>query len=74
MPDRICIQVQCNPTYVILTGGSPVGGYYSGTGIQNGIFNTSVGTGTYNVKYFYTDSNGCIGISNNAHDSCSGAG
>ena len=50
----------CNPTYVI-SGGSPVGGYYSGTGIQNGIFNTSVGTGTYNVKYFYTDSNGCIG-------------
>ncbi|MBL0033540.1 MAG: hypothetical protein IPP27_15705 [Bacteroidetes bacterium] len=26
----------CNPTYVI-SGGSPVGGYYSGTGIQNGI-------------------------------------
>ena len=53
---------ECNSNY-ILTGGSPAGGYYSGIGIQNGIFNTSVGSGTYNVKYFYIDGNGCKGSS-----------
>ncbi len=53
----------CNPTYVI-SGGSPVGGYYSGTGIANdGTFNPAVGAGTYTIDYYYTDSNGCSGNS-----------
>ncbi len=44
----------------ILTEGSPAGGTYIGSGINAGIFDaSSVGLGTHDVDYAYTDANGC---------------
>ncbi|RYE25663.1 MAG: T9SS type A sorting domain-containing protein [Sphingobacteriales bacterium] len=40
-----------------LTGGTPAGGTYSGTGVSNGIFNPSVGTQI--ITYTYQDALGC---------------
>ena len=49
-----------NITPVTLTGGSPAGGTYSGTGVSSGQFNPAVsGSGTFNITYSYTDGNGC---------------
>ncbi|MBL0356253.1 MAG: T9SS type A sorting domain-containing protein [Chitinophagaceae bacterium] len=43
-----------------LTGGSPAGGIYSGTGVSNGQFNpATAGVGTQTITYTYTNSNGC---------------
>ena len=42
---------------VVLTGGSPAGGTYSGTGVSAGSFNPA--SGTQNITYTYTDGNGC---------------
>jgi hypothetical protein len=44
---------------VILSGGSPNGGVYSGTSISSNTFNTSIGLGTYPVTYTFTNNNGC---------------
>jgi len=44
---------------VTLTGGSPSGGTYSGTGVTNGMFDPSIGNGTYTITYTYTDNFGC---------------
>ena len=39
-----------------LTGGSPAGGSYSGTGVSNGMFNPAVaGIGTHTITYTYTN-------------------
>ncbi|WP_341908085.1 choice-of-anchor J domain-containing protein [Fluviicola taffensis] len=47
-----------NAAPVALTGGSPVGGTYSGTGVNaSGDFDPSAGTQT--VTYTYTDANNC---------------
>ncbi|WP_430406221.1 choice-of-anchor J domain-containing protein [Fluviicola sp.] len=47
-----------NAAPVALTGGSPVGGTYSGTGVNaSGDFDPSAGTQT--VTYTYTDTNNC---------------
>jgi len=43
-----------------LTGGSPVGGTYSGTGVTAGNFDPST-LGTFTITYDYTDGNGCSG-------------
>ena len=44
-----------------LSGGSPVGGTYSGTGVSAGNFSpATAGTGTHTITYTYTDGNGCI--------------
>jgi hypothetical protein len=52
----ICIDAAPRPVY----GGLPAGGDYSGPGLYNGIFYPdSVGLGTYQIIYQYTDSNGC---------------
>lgn len=61
------INLQCVTTdSVTLTGGSPSGGVYSGTGVSSGVFSpSSVGTGTYAITYSYTDGNNC---SNSASD------
>lgn len=49
-----------NVTPVVLSGGSPAGGTYSGTGVSGGQFNPAVsGSGTFNITYSYTDGNGC---------------
>lgn len=43
-----------------LTGGTPNGGAYSGTGVSGNIFTPSVsGVGTFPITYFYTDGNTC---------------
>ncbi len=43
-----------------LTGGSPAGGVYSGSGVTNGWFDPAVaGLGTHEITYTYTASNGC---------------
>lgn len=43
-----------------LTGGSPAGGTYSGTGVSNNSFNPAVGAGSYPITYSYTDTYGCV--------------
>ncbi|MGB0805727.1 MAG: S8 family serine peptidase [Salibacteraceae bacterium] len=43
-------------TSLLLTGGLPTGGLFSGTGVNNGVFNASVaGLGTHMIYYSYTD-------------------
>ena len=43
-----------------LTGGSPSGGTYSGTGVSGGNFDpAAAGVGTFLITYSYTDGNGC---------------
>ncbi|HEV7232181.1 MAG TPA: PKD domain-containing protein [Bacteroidia bacterium] len=45
---------------VNLTGGTPAGGNYSGTGVNNNSFSPSaVGNGNYTITYMYSDSHGC---------------
>ncbi len=49
-----------------LTGGSPSGGTYSGTGVSNGFFNpATAGLGTKTITYSYTDANGCSNTAQN---------
>lgn len=44
----------------VLTGGWPVGGEYSGTGVSNGVFYPSLaGAGTHIITYTYTNDLGC---------------
>ncbi len=53
---EICIDDAPRPLY----GGIPAGGYYTGPGVTGGIFYPdSVGIGTYNLTYTYTNSYGC---------------
>jgi PKD repeat protein len=50
-----------NPAFV-LSGGSPSGGTYSGTGVVSGSFDPSVsGAGSFPITYSFTDGNGCSG-------------
>ncbi len=43
-----------------LTGGSPAGGTYSGTGVSSGKFNAATaGAGTHTITYSYTNGSGC---------------
>lgn len=48
-----------NDSPIVLTGGSPAGGTYSGTGVAAGSFNPA--SGTQNITYSFTDVNGCSG-------------
>ncbi|MBK7570143.1 MAG: SBBP repeat-containing protein [Bacteroidetes bacterium] len=49
-----------NASPVTLTGGSPAGGTYSGTGVSGGIFNPSIPeTGTTSITYTYSSASGC---------------
>jgi PKD repeat protein len=56
-PDTVCESA----TAFDLTGGTPAGGTYSGTGIDNGLtFDPAVaGAGNQTITYSYTDVNGC---------------
>ena len=57
-PDSFC----SNGSSVVLTGGSPAGGTYSGTGVSAGSFNPAVaGVGSWVITYSYTDTSGCGG-------------
>ena len=50
-----------NPAFV-LSGGSPSGGIYSGTGVTSGSFDPAVsGAGSFPITYSFTDANGCSG-------------
>jgi hypothetical protein len=52
----ICV----NAIPLTLSGGSPTGGTYTGTGVSGGSFNpASAGTGSHSLTYSYTDANGC---------------
>ncbi len=52
--------IYLNTPVLILVGGLPVGGVYSGTGISSGIFLPgNNGQGDFQVTYDYTDANGC---------------
>ena len=49
-----------NNSPFVVNGGSPAGGFYSGNGINNGIFNSQItGIGNFNINYIFTDSLGC---------------
>jgi hypothetical protein len=49
-----------NNSPFVLNGRSPAGGFYSGNGISNGIFNPQItGIGNFNINYIFTDSLGC---------------
>lgn len=39
--------------------GTPSGGTYSGTSVSGNLFDPSVGAGSYDLAYEYTDGNGC---------------
>jgi len=49
-----------NAGMVNLSGGSPAGGTYSGTGVSGSQFDPT--SGTQNITYTYTDANGCSNI------------
>jgi hypothetical protein len=56
--DPLCI----NTNSYTLIEGSPAGGTYSGTGVNNGNFSPQVsGPGTFILTYTYSDSHGCSG-------------
>jgi hypothetical protein len=59
---------QCsNNTTFVLTGGTPAGGAYSGTGVTGTNFNASTaGAGLFTLTYTYTDVNGCVNSTTNA--------
>ncbi|MDO9511124.1 MAG: T9SS type A sorting domain-containing protein [Bacteroidales bacterium] len=46
-----------------LTGGTPAGGTFSGTGVQNGIFNPSIaGAGSHTLTYTVAGTGSCDGV------------
>ncbi|MFN0189883.1 MAG: IPT/TIG domain-containing protein, partial [Bacteroidia bacterium] len=50
----------CSNVIYTLTGGSPIGGFYTGTGVSGSQFNASVaGAGVHNITYTYGIGNGC---------------
>ena len=49
-----------NGDSILLQGGTPSGGTYTGAGISNGYFHpSSVGGGSYDLSYVFTDTNSC---------------
>ncbi|WP_343636461.1 PKD domain-containing protein [Fluviicola sp.] len=76
LTDQVLVTVNSNPTVAfaslgqvctynpafVLTGGSPAGGTYSGTGVSSGSFDPAAsGAGSFPITYIYTDANGCSG-------------
>ena len=49
-----------NSDTLVLTGGSPAGGTYSGTGVSGTDFDPTAGTQT--ITYTFTDANGCTDV------------
>ncbi|MEI6898892.1 MAG: hypothetical protein WCL00_03360, partial [Bacteroidota bacterium] len=50
-----------NANPITLTGGTPAGGVYSGTGVSGGIFNpATAGAGTFTITYTYTNTSSCV--------------
>ena len=51
----------CSSSPIIMTGGYPAGGTYTGVGVTDSLFDPSiVGVGTYTITYTYNDGNNCI--------------
>ncbi len=61
LPAQPSVCISASP--FLLTGGTPAGGVYSGTGVNSvtGFFDPSSGTGMHAITYTYTDANGCTG-------------
>ncbi len=62
LPDVICPDdfAVCEIETVQLVGGMPEGGFYSGDGVIEGVFNSIVaGPGPHTITYTFTDGNGC---------------
>jgi hypothetical protein len=54
------INATCISCGKVSLSGSPTGGTFSGTGVSGSTFDPSVsGTGTFTIKYSYSDNNGC---------------
>lgn len=54
--DTVCV----NAPAFALSGGTPVGGTYTGTGVSNNIFSPLIASaGTHTIYYTYTDANNC---------------
>lgn len=49
-------------TYSLGGLGSPTGGIYYGEGVVDNIFDPSIGTGSYSIKYVVESDNGCVSI------------
>lgn len=50
----------CNTQQPVTLGAQPMGGQYSGKGINGNLFNpTTAGPGQHTITYTYTDENGC---------------
>jgi len=67
----LCLQ----GSFITLTGGSPIGGIYSGTGVSSGNFNPALaGVGTFPITYTIVGSNGCSNssVSNITVQDCTG--
>jgi len=59
------ISVCQNDPPFALSGATPAGGTYSGTGVSGGTFTPSVaGPGTHTITYSYTDGNSCTNTCN----------
>jgi hypothetical protein len=54
-PDTVCSKGEI----LELTGASPTGGVFSGTGVTGSVFTSPDQAGTVEVFYTYTDNNGC---------------
>ena len=70
-PNLQCVTVNT----VALTGGTPIGGVYSGFGVTSGVFSPSTtGAGTYTITYLYTDANNCSAVATDIMtvDACTG--
>lgn len=51
-----------NHAPLTLSGGTPAGGTYSGTGVSGGVLNpATAGVGDHVITYSFTDANGCDG-------------
>ncbi|MES2286060.1 MAG: T9SS type A sorting domain-containing protein [Bacteroidota bacterium] len=56
--DTMCI----NKPPVLLTGGTPASGVYSGNGVNSGSFDPAIsGAGSHTITYSYSDINNCTG-------------
>ncbi len=59
-PGIISVNIEDPP--FLLSGASPVGGYYSGAGVADNIFDPTItGAGVFAITYSYVGANGCTG-------------
>ncbi len=56
LPDTFCTTAGL----INLSGASPPGGVFTGTGVSGTTFDPGVGIGSYNIIYTYTDVNSCF--------------